>query len=66
MEAIECDLLTSADAAAELHLTPDRIRQLARAGSLRAMRTRTGQRIFLAEDVAKFKAKRAQIAARAV
>lgn len=58
MDVINCELLTSAEVGAELQLTPDRIRQLARAGSLRCLLTRSGQRIFLAEDVAMFKLKR--------
>lgn len=64
MDVIECELLTSAEAAAELRLTPDRVRQLARGGFLRALRTRGGQRIFLAQDVADLKKKRGQMSAK--
>ncbi len=59
MKQVDRELLTSAEVAAELHVTPDRIRQLAREGSLPFLCTRTGQRIFSGDDVAKFKAKRA-------
>ena len=58
MDVRHSELLTSSDLAVELQVTPDRIRQLARAGALRSLRTRRGQRIFLAEDVAELKKQR--------
>lgn len=58
MKLLDHELLTTAEAAADLGKTPDWIRQLARKGSLPSVCTRSGQRIFLAKDVEAFKAKR--------
>ncbi|HEV8328153.1 MAG TPA: helix-turn-helix domain-containing protein [Nitrospiraceae bacterium] len=45
------DLLTTSDAAKRLDRSPDRIRQLERAGKLPAQKTRSGVRLFKAADV---------------
>ena len=66
MERGECDLMTSAMAARELGVTPDRIRQLARAGQLRSIRMQTGQRIFLVADVEHLKLERDRSSKRTV
>lgn len=58
-----CDLLSTSDAANELELSSDRVRQLAKNGRLPAMRTRSGVYVFVAEDVAHFKEKRTPIKA---
>ncbi|MBL8039414.1 MAG: helix-turn-helix domain-containing protein [Nitrospira sp.] len=58
MEQIDSQILTTAEVAVVLKRTPDRIRQLAREGTLPFMRTKTGQRIFLARDVEELKARR--------
>lgn len=55
------DIFTSAEVARELGVTPGYVRHLARAGSLRSIETKTGQRIFLGSDVANLKAKRLRI-----
>ena len=51
--------LSTKESADELGRGPDRLRQLERAGQIRAIRTRGGVRIFLLSDVLEFKAKRA-------
>lgn len=52
-------LLTTADAARALRLSAERVRQLERAGVLRAYRTVGGLRIYLASDVERLAAERA-------
>jgi excisionase family DNA binding protein len=52
MNAIE--ILTTSDAAKELKRSPDRVRDYARDGRLPAFRTRSGQRLFRADDVERF------------
>lgn len=56
-----CELLSTSDAANELELSSDRVRQLAKNGRLPAMRTRSGTYVFVAEDVAHFKERRASV-----
>jgi DNA-binding transcriptional MerR regulator len=52
--------LTSIDVGRVLNVTPDRIRQLARAGRLRpTLVLPRGQRLFSAEDVETFRRQRA-------
>lgn len=55
---MDTELLTCGDAARELNLTSDGIRALERRGSLKAKRTRSGMRLFLAEDVSRLKRER--------
>ena len=55
---MDTELLTCGDAARELDLTTDGIRALERRGSLKAKRTRSGVRLFLAEDVSRLKRER--------
>jgi excisionase family DNA binding protein len=45
------ELLTTADVAKELQVSTDLVRQLARAGRLPALTTRSGQRIYRLADV---------------
>jgi excisionase family DNA binding protein len=47
----EIEILTTSDAARELKRSPDRVRDYARNGKLPALRTRSGQRLFKADDV---------------
>jgi excisionase family DNA binding protein len=47
-------LLTVAEVARRLGITPDRVRSLEREHKLPALRTETGRRIFLEEDVRRF------------
>ncbi|MBX3328472.1 MAG: MerR family transcriptional regulator [Nitrospira sp.] len=54
------DIFTSAEVARELGITPGYVRHLARVGSLRAIETKTGQRIFLGSDVSALKDKRSR------
>lgn len=53
-----CEILGTADAATELGVTPDWVRQLVRSGRLRALKTRRGQNVFLGEEILRFKAER--------
>lgn len=59
MQPIEHELLTSKDAAVELRLTSDRVRQLAKSGQLPAKKTRGGQYIFDSVEVHRLKTERA-------
>jgi DNA-binding transcriptional MerR regulator len=59
------DILTTADVANLLSLSPERVRQLSRAGALNPRRTPHGTRIFSRADVLALKAKREEVAARA-
>lgn len=54
------ELYTCAEAARELEVTPGYVRQLARSGSMRGLKTRSGQNIFLRTDVERMKQKRSQ------
>lgn len=54
-------IYTSAEVARELGITPGYVRHLARVGSLRAIETKTGQRIFLGSDVSALKDKRSRV-----
>jgi excisionase family DNA binding protein len=45
------EILTTADVAKELQVSTDLVRQLARAGRLPALTTRSGQRIYFLADV---------------
>jgi excisionase family DNA binding protein len=61
MEPLEgSEILGTADVARELEVTPDWIRQLVRSGRLRALKTRGGQNLFLADEVLRLKAARQQ------
>jgi DNA-binding transcriptional MerR regulator len=52
-------LRTSAEAARRLHVGPDRIRQLARAGRLRpAVVTESGLRLFADDELARYERER--------
>ena len=51
-------ILTTAEAAKILELTPASVRALERAGKLKALRTPSGVRIFRLEDVQRLKEKR--------
>lgn len=51
METGKDDLLTVAEAARILQLTPDGVRHLANAGKLPCQTTQTGRRIFRRSDV---------------
>jgi excisionase family DNA binding protein len=53
-------LLTPAEAAQDLGLTPDAVRTMERAGTLPALKTRTGRRLFDARDVQALAAERAR------
>lgn len=55
------EILTSSEVARVLLITPDRVRQLARNGSLRALKTQTGQNIFRKADVEQLKVKRSRL-----
>lgn len=46
------ELLTTTDAARELNRSSDRVRDYEREGKLPAQKTRNGQRLFKASDVA--------------
>jgi excisionase family DNA binding protein len=50
-QAIDETLLTSADAARLLNLTPARVRQIAAAGGLPHLRTASGTRLYKRSDV---------------
>ena len=52
------DLLTTNDVAKLLSVAPDTVRFYERTGRLAALRTTSGVRLFRAEDVEEFKAKR--------
>lgn len=67
MEIIEARVInTTGDAAQELGLSADRVRQLARSGRLPALRTKGGQFLFLGEDVDRLKIERAAGISRAI
>lgn len=51
---LDIDLLMSGDVARLLNISSDRVRQLERAGKLKARRTARGQRIFRASEVDEF------------
>ena len=51
-------LMDTAEVAARLNLTPERIRQLSNAGSLPAERTGSGRRVFHLADVERFELNR--------
>lgn len=59
------EIFTCAEVARELQVTPGYVRHLAHSGSLRALKTQSGQHIFMADDVAKLKLARSQMAAHA-
>ena len=48
------ELLTTSDVARQLNRSVDRVRDYERDGKLPAQRTRSGQRLFKASDVARF------------
>jgi DNA-binding transcriptional MerR regulator len=52
------ELLTTHAVAKSLNVAPDTVRFYERTGRLKAMRTTSGIRLFRAEDVEAFKAKR--------
>jgi excisionase family DNA binding protein len=52
------EILTTADAAKLLNLTPDGVRWLERNGRLRTMRTVSGQRLFFKSEVLRLLARR--------
>ncbi|MEO6111611.1 MAG: helix-turn-helix domain-containing protein [Nitrospiraceae bacterium] len=58
----EDEILGTADVAVELEITPDWVRQLVRAGRLRALKTRRGQNVFLGKEVQRFKVERQRLA----
>ncbi len=49
---------TTGEAARELDLSSERVRQLERAGILRAIKTRSGTRLFKPQDIARLAAER--------
>jgi predicted site-specific integrase-resolvase len=57
------EIFTCAEVARELQVTPGYVRHLARSGSLRALKTQSGQNIFMKIDVEQLKQKRSQILA---
>jgi DNA-binding transcriptional MerR regulator len=59
------DIFTCAEVARELQVTPGYVRYLARSGSLRALKTQSGQNIFMKIDVERLKQKRSQVGANA-
>jgi len=59
------EIFTCAEVARELQVTPGYVRHLARSGSLRALKTQSGQNIFMKTDVDKMKRRRLQILASA-
>jgi excisionase family DNA binding protein len=64
METVKAgEILTSSEVARILLITPDRVRQLVRKGSLRALKTQTGQNIFMKADVEQLKVKRSRLTA---
>ena len=59
------EIFTCAEVARELQVTPGYVRHLARSGSLRALKTQSGQNIFMKTDVEQIKQKRSQVLASA-
>ena len=57
------EIFTCAEVARELQVTPGYVRHLARSGSLPALKTQSGQNIFMKTDVERMKQKRSQILA---
>lgn len=57
------EIFTCAEVARELQVTPGYVRHLARSGSLRALKTQSGQNIFMKTDVEQIKQKRSQVLA---
>lgn len=57
------EIFTCAEVSRVLNVTPGYVRYLARCGSLRALKTQSGQNIFMKTDVERMKQKRAQIVA---
>lgn len=55
------EIYTCAEVARELQVTPGYVRHLARSGSLRALKTQSGQNIFLETDVEQMKLSRSQV-----
>lgn len=55
------EIFTCAEVARELRVTPGYVRHLARIGSLRALKTQSGQNIFMKTDVDRMKANRSQV-----
>jgi excisionase family DNA binding protein len=56
--ALASEFLLVSEVAHELHCSGPTVRRLEAAGKLPAARTRTGVRVFAADDVAKVKAQR--------
>lgn len=56
------DLLTKADVARRLNVTPQTVRNMVERGELRAIRTERGWRLFRRQDVDRLIAKRARSA----
>jgi excisionase family DNA binding protein len=54
------EIFTCAEVARVLQVTPGYVRHLARSGSLRALKTQSGQNIFIKTDVERMKQKRSQ------
>lgn len=59
------EIFTCAEVARELQVTPGYVRHLARSGSLRALKTQSGQNIFMKTDVEQIKLRRSQARASA-
>ncbi len=57
---MEPDLLTTGEAAKILGVSRDRVHQLTQDGTLRALRTATGQRLFLPVQVTRLATRREQ------
>ena len=58
MRSPDIDILTPAEAARVIGVGPGMVRYLERIGKLRALRTRTGRRIFMSADVEVLAARR--------
>lgn len=58
MQSKEAEILTTIEVARQLTLSPDRVRQLARAGKLPALRTASGIRLFNGSMVEAFRRSR--------
>ncbi len=59
------EIFTCAEVARALQVTPGYVRHLARSGSLRAVKTQSGQNIFMKIDVEQMKQRRSQVLANA-
>jgi excisionase family DNA binding protein len=57
-------LLTISEAAEQLGVSVERVRQIERAGQIQALRTSHGMRLFLADEVRELRARREQAKAR--